>query len=233
MSQVWRRDRRSGARAPNCGGTRPRALCRPRHALRRRSGFPTSRRLWLRALLLLLPLLGFSGSPGPACFPPPGPPQPAPVFCASAASAEGGGSMLSPQRTAAVASRGAGEASSFPWTGSAVTHAASQGFGSEVTTRRCRRSCSCGDVHCPAGCLRSQFRAGGSGSGQRPRPQSRAYGVVRAGGRAARGSGRSSSALSLAGRAGRAAARSGVGKPSRETVSVNGPGSAGRWIFFY
>lgn len=47
--------------------------------------------------------------------------------------------MLSPQRTAAVASRGAGEVSNFPRTRSVVTHAAFQCFGSEVTSRPCRR----------------------------------------------------------------------------------------------
>lgn len=158
-----RRDPRLDACAQNGGGTRPRALSRPRHAQRRPSGFsPLSCRLSLL-------LLGRSRSLGPACFSPPGPPPSAPVPCASTTSAEGGGSMLSPQRTAAAASRGAGEASTFPWTRSVVTHAASQCSGSEVTTCPCRRPASCGDGGCSAGCLRSEFGARGSWSGRWPR----------------------------------------------------------------
>ncbi|CAO2584540.1 Atl3 [Lemmus lemmus] len=67
-------------------------------------------RAFPRSCRLSLLLLGRSRSLGPACFSPPGPPPSAPVSCASATSAEGGGSMLSPQRTAAAASRGAGDA---------------------------------------------------------------------------------------------------------------------------
>lgn len=125
--------------------------------------------------------------------------------------------MLSPQRTAAVASRGAGEASNFSCTRSVVTHAASQCFGSEVTTRPCRRPSSCGS----AGYLRSEFGAGGSRSGQRPQP-----GAPRLG--AGRPVVWPVELRPVHGRACRAAARSGAGKPSPETVSLNGPGSAGR-----
>lgn len=64
------------------------------------------------------PRLSFFLSSGSARFPPPGlgscPPQPAPLLGAPAACAEGGGSMLSPQRAVAAASRGAGEAPDSP-----------------------------------------------------------------------------------------------------------------------
>lgn len=80
--------------------------------------------------------------------------------------------MLSPQRTAAVASRGAGEASNFPRTRSVVTYAAFQCFGSEVTSRPCRRlffpfsffGVATGGR--TAGCLSSEFRAGAPGAGK-------------------------------------------------------------------
>lgn len=149
------RDPRSDACAPNGGGTgrvRFPALATP--CAVRRASLPSCR--------LSLLLLGRSRSLGSACFSPPGPPPSAPVPCASATSAEGRGSMLSPQRTAAASSRGVGEASPFPWTRSVVTHAASQCSGSEVTTRPCRRLSSCGDGGCSAGCLRYEFGARGS-----------------------------------------------------------------------
>lgn len=73
--------------------------------------------------------------------------------------------MLSPQRTAAVASRGAGEASSFPGTRSVVTHAAFQRFRSEVTSLPCRSFFGVATGGRTAGCLGSEFRAGAPGAG--------------------------------------------------------------------
>lgn len=103
--------------------------------------------------------------------------------------------MLSPQRTAAVASRGAGEASKFSRTRSVVTHAAFQCFGSEVTSRPRRHHFWCGGrgLHRPVSRLRIQ----GRGSWSRERSQSQP------GACAAWWSGPSSSALCWAGRAGR------------------------------
>ncbi|XP_045414155.1 atlastin-3 isoform X1 [Lemur catta] len=87
------------------------ALATPRAASLASSARPALAPSRLRAPLLLP---SFFWSAGPARFPPPGPssflPQYSPLFCASAASAEGGGSMLSPQRAVAAASRGAGDA---------------------------------------------------------------------------------------------------------------------------
>lgn len=102
--------------------------------------------------------------------------------------------MLSPQRTAAVASRGAGEASNFPRTRSVVTHAAFQCFGAEVTSRPCRLLFWCGDGRPHRRVPRLGIQGRGSWScedSQSPRPP------------AAWWSGRSSSALYWAGRAGR------------------------------
>lgn len=157
-------------------------------------------RLWLHALLLLV----FSLSPGPACFPPPVLPQPAPIICASAISAEGVGSMLSPQRAAAVASRGAGEASNFPRTRSVVTHAASQ-CSSEVTTG----PCCCPSSWDARGAPPVVSEAQSSGPGLLVQGTS-SVAARSSRPRAAWWSGRSSSALCRAGRAGRAA-RSGSG----------------------
>lgn len=94
--------------------------------------------------------------------------------------------MLSPQRTAAVASRGAGEASKFSRTRSVVTHAAFQCFGPEVTSRPRRHHFWCGDrgLHRPVFCLRIQGR--GSWSRERSQSQPGACGLPRPGGLARR-----------------------------------------------
>lgn len=220
-----RRDPRSAPRRTRTERWRDLAACAFPPSSRPAPSAGLFRRLWaFPAVLLLLLLLRFSRSPGSSCFPPPGQPQPPPVFCASATSAEGGGSMLSPQRTAAVASRGAGEASNFPRTRSAVTHAAFQCFGSEVTSRPCRLfffffllvwrpEAAPPGVSAPnsgPGLLERGRFAVCSGS---PRPP------------AACCSGPSSSALCRAGRAGRWRA---PGREARPAVGLNGPRSAGR-----
>lgn len=89
--------------------------------------------------------------------------------------------MLSPQRTAAVASRGAGEASNFPGTRSVVTHAASQCFGSEVTSRPCRRLFWCGDGRPHRRVSRLGIQGRGSWSGEPSQPPPGARGLLRPG----------------------------------------------------
>lgn len=126
--------------------------------------------------------------------------------------------MLSPQRTAAVASRGAGEASNFPRTRSVVTHAAFQCFDPEVTSRSCRRFFWCGDgsPHHRVPRLRIQGRGSWSRKvlGLSPEPAASCGLVVWP-----------VELRPVLGRACRAAARSGSGS---QTGCLNGTGSAER-----